>query len=96
MGLETLLGLVVMPTVLYLKKVAKFLDELPIITFIIVGLLSYGMTVVYVGFTTGIWAAEIPPETVEIIKTQMLIAIGLKTGHKTYKNLIRTNGTEQK
>lgn len=85
MGLEGIIGLVVMPTILYLKKAVNWLDDLPIVTFIIVGALAYGVTVVYIGFTTGVWAPEIPPEMVEIVKTQMLVALGLKAGHKTYK-----------
>ena len=79
-----LAALLVAPTVQWLKKRFKSFEEVPLAKFLVVGILSYGVAVLYVGLVFGFWEFA-NQEIINGTLITALAAIGLNVTRKTVK-----------
>lgn len=78
---SALVGALLLPTVGYFKKHWKAAREVPAVTFVVIGVLSYGVAVLYTYNLTGAWVFN--GQVVSSAIATALAAIGFKVGHKT-------------
>lgn len=83
---SALVTVLIIPLINYLKKHSKFFDEVPAATFVLMGVLVYGVTVVYTGMTTGAWVFA-GSVLFTMVLNNAWVAVGGKVVQKTYSKL---------
>lgn len=79
---SALVSVLIVPTIQYAKKHWKLVREVPMVAFVLMGILVYGVSVLYQGVVFGSWEFA----SANIINTAImngLLAVGIKVGLKT-------------
>jgi len=77
---SALVGALIVPTVAYAKKHWKMARETPLVVFCLVGVLAYGVALLWTWHLTGAWVFD--GNVISAAVNNALIAIGFKVGYK--------------
>ena len=84
---SALVGALIVPAIGYGKKHWKLMKEVPAVTFVAVGLLSYGVALLYTHQLTGVWVFG--GSVLSSAITTALAGIGFKAAHKTAEKALK-------
>jgi len=85
---SALVSVLVVPTVQWLKGHVKLFEEVPLATYLLMGVLVYGVTVLYTGKTTGAWVFA-GADLFNTVLDNAWIAVTGKVALKTYQRMAK-------